>query len=243
MKRENNTKGANSRVVRYSKKNRLKRKIKRSLKKVGLNLLRNIICLIVGLVYAAYLLIRGFNNLIAKLFMKLPRITRVSIIYLLILGTGLALKNSFKGMEFEISTNIFERVGVPVVVEGKCTREHETSCKIEEKGKELGLTKEQINISIAISRWETGTYTSNLFLNSNNLGGFYRNGAFVEYETLEEGIDDYIRTLKYCYFDKGLTTLEQIKLTYCPDGVDNDPNNLNPNWLPGVKKMYELEAK
>jgi hypothetical protein len=159
----------------------MKKRIKRKLRKWRIRLLRNLICLIVGGVYAIYLLIRGFNNLIANLFMKLPRVTRVSIIYLLILGTGLALKKSFKNVSFEVSTNIFERVGVPVVAD-KCTREHETSCKIEEKGKELGLTKEQINISIAISRWETGNYTSKAFISNNNVGGMMCNSGLIVYE-------------------------------------------------------------
>lgn len=221
----------------------MKKRIKRKLRKWRRRLLRNIICLIVGVVYAIYLLIRGFNNMVASLFMKLPRVTRVSIIYLLILGTGLALKNSFRNVNFEISTNIFERVGVPVVAEEKCTRDHETSCKIEEKGKELGLTKEQINISIAISRWETGNYTSKAFISNNNVGGMMCNSGLIVYENLEQGIEAFLTNLKYNYFDIGLDTLDKIQPKYCPIGASNDPSGLNKYWLNGTKKMYELEVK
>lgn len=215
----------------------MKKRIKRKLRKWGRRLLRNIICLIVGVAYAIYLLIRGFNNLVANLFMKLPRVTRVSIIYLLILGTGLALKNSFKNVTFEVSTNIMQKVGVPVVAE-TCQREHETSCKIEEKGKELGMTEEQINISIAISRWETGNYTSKAYYNNNNVGGMMCNSGLIVYENLEQGIEAFLTNLKYNYFDIGLDTLDKIQPKYCPVGASNDPTGLNQYWLNGTKKIY-----
>ena len=218
----------------------MKKRLKRKLRKWGRRLLRNIICLIVGVVYAIYLLIRGFNNLVVSLFMKLPRITRVSIIYLLILGTGLALKHSFKNVTFEVSTNIMQKVGVPVVAE-TCTREHETSCKIEEKGKELGLTEEQINISIAISRWETGNYTSKAYYSNNNVGGMMCDSGLIVYESLEQGIEAFLTNLKYNYFDLGLDTLDKIQPKYCPIGASNDPSGLNKYWLNGTKRMLELE--
>ncbi|MGN1268193.1 MAG: hypothetical protein ACI4U0_01615, partial [Candidatus Aphodocola sp.] len=61
-----------SRVNRYSKKNRLKRRIKKlGIKGIIKILIRNIVYLIVGLVYATYLLIRAFDNLIARFFMRL----------------------------------------------------------------------------------------------------------------------------------------------------------------------------
>ena len=32
-------------------------------------------------------------------------------------------------------------------------------------------------------------------------------------------------------------TFGEIKQIYCPDGADNDPNNLNPQWLGGIASM------
>ena len=45
-----------------------------------------------------------------------------------------------------------------------------------------------------------------------------------------------MRNLKRNYFDKGLTTIEQIGAVYAPIGADNDPRNLNQHWVKGVRK-------
>lgn len=215
----------------------MKKRIKRKLRKWGRRLLKNIICLIVGVVYAIYLLVRGFNNMIASLFMKLPRVTRVSIIYLLILGTGLALKHSFKNVNFEVKTNILQKVGVPVVAEVKeeCTL-GETACKIKEVAEEYNI---DWKVAVSISAWETGHWTSSLYFNNNNVGGLYRNGSFMKFDTLEQGIDAFVSNLKYNYFDLGLNTLDLIKPKYCPDNDVKDTGCVNQYWLNGTKKIYE----
>lgn len=38
---------------------------------------------------------------------------------------------------------------------------------------------------------------------------------------------------------KNKKKIEQIQKKYCPIGADNDPLNLNSNWLSGVKYFYE----
>ena len=50
-------------------------------KKILKEFLKTIIAFIVGLIYLVYKILKWFNNLIAKLFMKLPRILKVGIIY------------------------------------------------------------------------------------------------------------------------------------------------------------------
>ena len=83
MKRvKKNEKGYKSRVERNSLKNRIKRRIK----KLPKRLIKNIIYLVVGFAYTIYLLIRAFDNLIAKLFMKLPRWSRAIILWSLVIS-------------------------------------------------------------------------------------------------------------------------------------------------------------
>ena len=48
------------------------------------DLVKGVLKLIGHLLKRVYLIVQGFNNLIAKLFLKLPRLVRVIIIYLLI---------------------------------------------------------------------------------------------------------------------------------------------------------------
>ena len=85
MKRvKKNEKGYNSRVERNSLKNRTKRRIKNNIKDLPKMLIKNLIYLLVGFIYTLYLIIRTFNNMIAKLFMMLPRIVKVAVIYILI---------------------------------------------------------------------------------------------------------------------------------------------------------------
>ena len=58
-----------SRVQRYSRKNRLKRRIKRNLKALPKNVVMSIIYILVAFVYIIYAIVKFFDNLIAKLFM------------------------------------------------------------------------------------------------------------------------------------------------------------------------------
>ena len=242
-----------SRVNRYSKKNRLKRKIKKlGIKGIIKILIRNIVYLIVGLVYATYLLIRAFDNLIARFFMRLPRIMKVTIIYLLVFNLGQDVYDIFKLNDklnsVSTITSTLNINSMPVNFNVEESKEEicnldSTSCKIAEKGKEIGLNEEQILISIAISKWETGNYTSNAFKNLNNVGGMMCNSGLREYATIEEGITHFLTNLKNNYFDIGLNTIDKIKPKYCPDNAKNDPDGLNQYWTNGVKKMYnELKA-
>ena len=240
-----------TRVERYSTKNRIKRKIK----KITINLLKaifkNTIYIIVGFLYAIYLLIRSFNNMIAKLFLRLPRIMKVLIIYLLIANFGLNVCDIVGAFQ-EKTTAIVKTTAIKPLqdtptlentaqIETKpqeeyiCTLEHETACKIQKKAIEYGI---DWRIAVSISKWETGHFTSTLYKNKNNVGGLYCNGGFITYNSLDEGVDAFISNLKRNYFDMGLDTLEKIQPKYCPIGAANDPNGLNKNWLGGVTNIY-----
>ena len=244
-----------TRVKRYSRKNRIKRKIKkmgfwkivRMLLKI---LLRNTAFLITGLVYASYILIRGFNNIIAKLFMTMPRIQKVALIYLLVINFGMNVYDTFYiDSPKQIKESISEKVAITntpelpqnLVVEEEKKEEcifDEVSCKIHYKAKEIGMNEEQILISIAISRWETGNYTSKAFKEKNNVGGMMCTSGLINYNSLDEGIEKFLINLKSNYFDIGLDTIEKIQKKYCPVGAANDPTGLNQYWLGGVTNLY-----
>lgn len=103
-----------------------------------------------------------------------------------------------------------------------------------------GYDEEKTLIAVAIAKHETGNYTSNAFNNKYNLGGMMKkSGGLRSFDSLEEGVSEYVAYLDRMYFSDGLTTLETMQPRYCPIGASNDPNGLNANWLPGTKKNYE----
>ena len=236
-------------------KNKLKRRIKRNLKRLPKKIVRNTIYFIVGFVYAIYLLIRAFENLIIDLFMDLPRWGRSLIIWALVISNiyhiinFCVLAKEEKIDTSNIATETIPQENTPTLEETPqietepqeeyiCTLEHETACKIQNKAIEYGI---DWRIAVAISRWETGNFTSNLYHTKNNVGGLYCNG-FLSYNSLDEGIEAFVSNLKRNYFDMGLDTLEEIQKKYCPIGAANDPNNLNQHWLNGVTQIYDSLA-
>ena len=180
--------------------------------------------------------------------MKLPRATRTLIIYVLVLIFTLDLAGIIQGKKIikVVESKTFNAI-VPVAKaepqeekkeEPKCKFD-EISCKIYDKALNIGMTHEQALISISISKWETGNYTSVAFKEKNNVGGMMCQSGLINYSTLDEGIEKFLINLKNNYFDIGLTTLEKIKPKYCPDNAKNDPNGLNQYWLNGTNKMLE----
>ena len=252
-----NKKGYESRVEKNSLKNRTKRRFKKIIKGLPKKAGMNILYLIVGLIYAIYLLIRAFDNLVVKLFLKLPRWSRVLILW------SLVISNVYHNFDFRVIAKEVKNESLIIATETLpqenttkpaettqietkeektyiCTLEHETACKIQNKAIEYGI---DWRIAVAISRWETGNYTSSLYKNKNNVGGLYCKG-FLSYQTLDEGIEAFVSNLKRNYFDIGLDTLEEIQKKYCPIGAKNDPTGLNQHWLGGVSKIYQsLEGK
>lgn len=218
------------------------------------SLIRNVLELIIyllGLIIKfVYKLVFKFDSLVAKLFMKLPRPTKAVIIYVLVLTFGLSLQRTlkqqqpvkeFKRAEITYVEPKAEEIKVEVKEEVKqepvCTF-GEVSCKIYNKAKEMGLNEEHSKIVVAIAKWETGNYTSNAFKNKNNVGGMMCSGELIKYNSLDEGINAFVKNLKNNYFDIGLDTIDKIQPKYCPVGAENDPYGLNKYWLDGVKNLY-----
>lgn len=107
-------------------------------------------------------------------------------------------------------------------------------------GKKYGMTPDQVKIGMSIAMHETGRGSSHAFRNKNNSMGISPHGGGPRsFGSVEEGIDYGMRNLKKNYFDKGLTTLEQIGAVYAPVGANNDPGNLNRHWIKGVSKSYD----
>ena len=206
-----------------------------------------------SIVKIIYLIIKFIDNLIAKLFMKLPRLLKVGVVYSLI---GLAILNFVNVPSKSVSakTETSEKVAIatenlPVettekpVVEEKventtCKLDNENACNIYNKAIEKGLTENQSLLVVAISTHETGYWTSKAFTENHNFGGIMTSKGLKSYSTYEEGLDHFVSVLKNYYFDKGLTTIEQIGAKYCPVGAENDPKGLNVNWVPSVTSIY-----
>ena len=206
-----------------------------------------------SIVKIIYLIIKFIDNLIAKLFMKLPRLLKVGVVYSLI---ALAILNFVNVPSKSVSakTETTEKVAIatenlPVettekpIVEEKventtCKLDNENACNIYNKAIEKGLTENQSLLVVAISTHETGYWTSKAFTENHNFGGIMTSKGLKSYSTYEEGLDHFVSVLKNYYFDKGLTTIEQIGAKYCPVGAENDPKGLNVNWVPSVTSIY-----
>lgn len=92
----------------------------------------------------------------------------------------------------------------------------------------------------AIAVHETGNGTSNAVRKKNNVGGMMGKNGLMTFDSIEQGIDKMASNLKRNYFDKGLTTIEQIQRKYAPIGVENDAKtNVNQYWVSGVSKYYK----
>lgn len=121
----------------------------------------------------------------------------------------------------------------------------EVSCKIKEVADDY---KVDWKLAVAISKHETGNYTSVAFKEKNNVGGNfgteYGSYQLLTFNSLESGINFFVNNLKVKYIDLGLNTIEKIQSKYAPVGASNDPDNLNSYWINGVYKYYnELAGK
>lgn len=121
--------------------------------------------------------------------------------------------------------------------EEKCTFD-EVSCKIKEVADNYNV---DYKLAIAISKHETGTYTSLAFKDLNNVGGMMHwteKGMLLKrYDTLEDGIEAFVSNLKRNYIDMGLTSIEEIQKKYAPIGIND--NGTNQYWVSGVSRYYE----
>ena len=204
-----------------------------------------------------YLIIKAFNNLNAKLFMKLPRLLRVAIIYLLIGLSLFAFEKPRVLVKEVLSSSIVEQVetlqneidNLLMQIKAKdneiarlkvIAKLNDIEKSIYNKSIESELTHEQAILLVAISKHETGNWTSDLYKNNNNFGGIYnsREGKFYSYESKDKGLQAFVNLLKNNYFGQGLKTIEEIGAKYCPVGASNDPQGINVHWVPKVTQYY-----
>ena len=204
-----------------------------------------------------YLIIKAFNNLNAKLFMKLPRLARVIIIYLLVGLSLFAFEKPRVLVKEVLSSSIVEQVetlqneidNLLMQIKAKdneiarlkvIAKLNDIEKSIYNKSIESELTHEQAILLVAISKHETGNWTSDLYKNNNNFGGIYngREGKFYSYESKDKGLQAFVNLLKNNYFGKGLKTIEEIGAKYCPVGAENDPQGINVHWVPRVTQYY-----
>ena len=204
-----------------------------------------------------YLIIKAFNNLNAKLFMKLPRLLKVAIIYTLIGLSIFAFEKPRVLVKEVLSSSIVEQVetlqneidNLLMQIKAKdneiarlkvIAKLNDIEKSIYNKSIESELTHEQAILVVAISKHETGNWTSSLYKNNNNFGGIYnsKEKKFYSYESNEKGLQAFVNLLKNNYFGKGLNTIEEIGSKYCPVGAENDPTGVNQHWVPKVTQYY-----
>lgn len=207
---------------------------------------------------ALYYIIRNINNGGAYIFMKLPRLAKVIVVYTMI---ALSVVGIFSIVPKNVDTkviqtnvsNIVEKVETTEQVEetetteqvaiveqtnATCKINNESACYIYNNAIAYGFDHNQALLVVAISRHETANWTSSLYVNSNNFGGLYNSSAkkFFSYETKEDGLNAMLRTLSKGYFEKGLTTIEDIGAKYCPVGAND--NGSNKYWVGSVTEIY-----
>lgn len=235
--------------------------VKRLSKAILVTLLKAIALLIKNILYIGYLLIYNFNSFMGNLYLKMPRILRVGLIYTLLFMAIVNLitidkTEAKKGNMSFVATNInlkdienTEDTELAIAIKNDDDKEETTEeqnncsletieCKIFDKAKEYNMTDEQAYLLIAISRHETGNWTSSAFKNKNNFGGLMGKSGLKSYSSFDDGLDAFVSLLKNRYFNKGLTTIEKIQSVYCPIGAKNDPNGLNKYWSTNVTKYY-----
>lgn len=204
-----------------------------------------------------YLIIKAFNNLNAKIFMKLPRLLRVVIIYTLIglsiltfdkpqvlvkevLSSSMVEQIETLENEINIQNNQLTQKDNEIARLNVITKLNDIEKKIYNVAINSELTHEQAILVVAISKHETGNWTSSLYKNNNNFGGIYnsKEQKFYSYESNEKGLQAFVNLLKNNYFAKGLDTIEEIGAKYCPVGASNDPTGVNQHWVPKVTQYY-----
>lgn len=84
------------------------------------------------------------------------------------------------------------------------------------------------DVTLAIARLETGWFKSHAYIYKNNPGGLSINEVPMAFDTIDEGVDAFVRNLANNYFAIGLTTPETIGQKYCPR---------NPEWASLVSEL------
>lgn len=84
-------------------------------------------------------------------------------------------------------------------------------------------------LAVAISRLETGNFTSDAFLHSHNFGGLTGSQGIMSFASEEEGLDAFVACLAW-YQTQGMTTPQKMASVYCPS---------NGSWASQVEEIME----
>lgn len=84
-------------------------------------------------------------------------------------------------------------------------------------------------LAIAISRLETGHYTSRAFVNGHNFGGMTGSKGVMSFSSFSVGLDKYVNMLER-YYNRGMDTADKMRSTYCPP---------NEKWADVVNDIYD----
>lgn len=87
------------------------------------------------------------------------------------------------------------------------------------------------SVAVAISRLETGHWTSYAYVYHNNVGGLSDNEVPRSYPTVEDGVKAFVNCL-VSYWEKGLTTPELMEPVYCPPA---EPGT----WAANVRSLMQ----
>ncbi len=93
----------------------------------------------------------------------------------------------------------------------------------------------------AISRHETGNFTSSAFHNKNNAMGVSNRSGPIQQASHEASIDKMARLLGSTTSGpyKNARTVGEIGKIYAPIGAENDPRGLNNHWAQGVARFAD----
>lgn len=83
-------------------------------------------------------------------------------------------------------------------------------------------------LAIAISRLETGHYTSDAFINGHNFGGMTGSNGVMSFQSKSSGLERYVKMLEW-YYEMGMDTPQKMQATYCPP---------NDEWDDIVSSIY-----
>ena len=84
-------------------------------------------------------------------------------------------------------------------------------------------------LAVAISRLETGNFTSDAFLHSHNFGGLTGARGVMSFASEEAGLDAFVACLAW-YAEQGMTTPQKMASVYCPS---------NGSWASQVEEIME----
>lgn len=201
---------------------------------------RNVGFIVIGIIYEIDFILDTIFNLISTFYKRINKRLQKTLLFILLALASIGILNFYSPTYAnEITSTKKETVITLHTLKEICNKEY-TTCYIKDKAKEIGL---DWKIAVAISKWETGNYTSAAYKQKNNVGGlmYWNNSTkkmeLYQFDSLETGIDTFINLLKKEYIDKGLDTLEEIQKVYCPVGIND--NGTNQYWLKGVTNIYK----